>query len=157
MTIKPPPIIPPQLNTLTLKEGMDRTNYWRQAVKGLYGNNVNHIPHGFFIRMTDIHELNKIANYFPEYNFVGVRAYFTFHDPQPGPNGQFSDTVTAVLVPVYESMVEQQVNGSSVFVIQYLDFIQPVPEGSPLTEGTVTIYDVTQPCPTQCDSSSQLY
>ena len=151
----PNPVMPPQINTISLAEGMNRTNYWRQAVKQFYGNDTDRSPHGFFIALTDVLELAKIATYFPEYTFVGVRAYLTFHHPQPNANGQFSDAVTAVLVPVYEVLVEDERTGE--LVGQYLDFIQPVPTDTGVfIPGTYTIYDVTQPCPTQCDPGSPL-
>lgn len=150
--------MPPQLDTITLAEGMDRTNYWKEAVKKLYSDDLNQVPHGFFIPIEDIHELSRLAGYYTEYIITGVRAYFTFHHPQPG-IPPYTDSISAVMVPVYRDITVDKNTNTQISINR--DLILPVPSlqpGVPGGEtGHVTIYDVTTPCPPMCDPSSPLY
>lgn len=141
----------PNLNTITLSDGMDRTNYWRQAIKHLYRDNETVIPHGFYIPIEDIIELSKLATCYPEYNIVGVRAYFSFHQPQPD-HPPYTDAVTGLLVPVHR--VFEKKEGYNVAISVDRDLIIPT---NTAEEDTVTIYDVTMPCPKVCDVDSYLY
>lgn len=131
-------------NTLTRQEGMDRTNNWREAVKGLFGDDYEKIPRGFYIKMEDI---NDLATLYQDYNPSGVRVYFTFHSAQPPYN-----EVTGILVPV---VVEEQGDKKV-----YKDLIIPPPKSSSAIDPAdeqMSIYDLTRPCPVFCDKTSPLY
>jgi len=144
-----------QENCITLSEAMNRTNYWRQAVKHLYDNNQTKMPHGFFIPIADIIELSQLAQTYPEHDIVGVRAYFTFHKPQPI-EPPYTEAITAILVPVHLSVNEA--TGNILPVAQELDLIVPIMPGAQNDpDPVVSVYDVTQPCPAVCDTSSFLF
>jgi hypothetical protein len=129
---------------ISLQEAMNRTNYWREAVKGLFGDDYAALPRGFYIPIADIQAL---AENFKEKNVTGVRAYFTLL--QPGP--PYTDAVRGILVPVVEESDGQKV--------VYKDLIIPVKSGQdePADGGDVSIYDLTRPCPAFCDLTSPLY
>jgi hypothetical protein len=140
----------PDLNTITLQEGMDRANYWREAVKHLYKEGENPLPRGFFISIEDIIELAKLATSYPEYQVIGVRAYLSFHQPQRD-HPPYTDAITALLVPVQRKYLINDAGGEEGYTDK--DLIIPADQDS----GTVTIYDVTMPCPKVCDTDSYLY
>ena len=153
-----PPVMPPQLDTVTLAEAMARTNNWKESMKYLYGDDLNKMPHGFYIPIEDIMELAKLPEYYKEYAITGVRAYLTFHRPQPN-HPPYTDAITAVLVPVQRLLIVDKVSN-----IQYgidKDLILPVTppdkEGRSIDTEEVSIYDVTMPCPQICDPTSDLY
>lgn len=131
-------------NTLTLEEGMKRTNNWREAVKGLFGDDYDRIPRGFYIKMEDITDLSEK---YKKFGATGVRAYFTLNEPLTPE----TDGVCGILVPVI-----QVIEGDEVL---YKDLIIPVPKENGAEEGEeqVSIYDLTRPCPVFCDKSSLLY
>lgn len=131
-------------NPISLQEGMELTNNWREAVKGLFGDDYNKIPRGFYILIEDIRAL---AENFKGQNVTGVRAYFAL--PNPGP--PYTDDVRGILVPVKEEF-----DGIKKV---YKDLIIPVgpAKNEPHKDDKVSIYDLTRPCPAFCDLSSPLY
>jgi hypothetical protein len=135
----------PQKNVITLDEALTRTNYWRQAIKQYFSNGGGPAPHGFVIPLEDVLELSE--NY-KDQGIVGVRAYFTLSAAEE-PDGPPPNQVSAILVPVKAG--PDNPGGEQVF----LDIIINVPS---LTgdDDTVSVYDVTRPCPPCCDASSPL-
>jgi len=127
---------------ITLAEAMTRTNYFRQAAKGLFNNNVNLVPKGFVISFTDIVDLMQ---QFTDPSVVGVRAYFTLSQPE------FSGGIKGILVPVTE--VEAP-DGS----IIYKDLIVNYATKKTVVDGDedAAIFDFTKPCPDACDVTSPL-
>ncbi|MFL9484900.1 hypothetical protein ACI6Q2_19100 [Chitinophagaceae bacterium LWZ2-11] len=133
--------------TIPLDVAMNRTNYWRETVKPIYGDDMDKVPKAFFIPIDDI---MCLAENFQKYNIAGVRAYFTFHSME--------DTagITAVLVPVVPTK-QVSANGD-VVIVSYSDMLSlPVNDEKLGDAGDSTIYDFSQPCPPFCDPESDLY
>ncbi len=126
-------------NSVSLEEAMQRTNYWRQAVKVLFDYDTNAVPKGFVIPLEDIQQL---ADKYKALGAVGVRAYFTLEGPE------FEGGVTAVLVPVTE------VIGADNETVIYKDLILSAGENT--VDSGSSIYDFTKPCPPSCDITSPL-
>lgn len=143
-----------QLDTITLEEGMARTNNWRQAIKAQFKESSLNVPSGFFISLIDLQE---IVNFYKDYKdpngvprpCVGARVYLTLPKPVPPGKPIPPDQIAGVLVPCYEEPIDDNDPLSSV----YRDIVVPV-EGE--RSGDYSIYDVTQPCPPMCDPTSPL-
>jgi hypothetical protein len=170
--------IPPQTNVISLQEGMNRTNNWRQAVKPIYGGIETNMPHAIFIPFKDILELNDLHDRITEYAIppsttpvpiciVGVRAYLSMENPvvptEKTPLSAISDPVNAVMVPVFQIMSERPPgSGNTAYCenVPTYDLIAPVPSAEQVVSGdgsNYSIYDITRPCPKLCDIDSPLF
>jgi len=146
-------IIPPQKDVITLEEGMDRTNNWRQAVKKQFDNNPNNVPSGFFIPFNDLEE---IVNTYKDYvskdgkvkGCVGARVYLTLPNAIAPDEAIPPGLIDGILVPVAAVPMDDD-------NIVYRDILIPVPAADGQAN-TYSIYDVTQPCPPFCDPESPL-
>lgn len=121
---------------------MTITNNWREAVKGLFGDDEANVPRAFYIPFSDIQAL---AENYKDYNVTGVRAYFVLSRPLP----PYTDEMRGILVPVIE---EIGIGGKQVFK----DLIVPAVD-TKADDEDMSIYDLTRPCPVFCDKSSKLY
>lgn len=154
--------VPPQKNIVTLRQAKKRTRNWREAIKPLYGDNPDNMPHGFYIRMEDIQELAKLHTHFPTRQIKGVRVYFSLH--QPLEPGKPTTAITGLFVPVYDATTEVEPEGPATpghMKKQYLkDLVEVFPhtgdDDAPLSQ-YVSVYDVTTPCPPVCDPTSPLF
>jgi len=126
--------------SISLTEAMDRTNFFRQAAKPLFGNNTELVPKGFVIPFEDI---SALMAKFSDPSVVGVRAYFTLTQDD------FTGGIRGVLVPV-----TAQYDETSNTVI-YKDLIVTY-SGDEATSSDTSIFDFTKPCPDACDNSSKL-
>jgi hypothetical protein len=141
--------LPPQKNVITLEEAENRTNYWREAIKGLYGDGA--IPLGFFIPFEDIKQL---VDDYTNQNIAGIRVYFTLDDAEDI-GEHLSNKIRGIMVP---TVLDPSILPPADPV--YRDIILPVLAYSNnpnhILTKAVSIYDVTQPCPPCCDPSSPL-
>lgn len=116
------------LNTISLKHAETLTANWRQVMQPLMGD---HLLRGFFIPSLDLMGLFTLHE---KTGCLGVRGYLCLTDPHD------ISSVELILVPVGHDGKD----------------ILNIPDAS--GEGREsTIYDFTQPCPSQCDTSSPLY
>ena len=177
MNHNPTQVLDPQKNVLSLEEGKQRTKNWRDFVSNLYEGHDKHMPHGFFIPFTDILELAQLQSKIRELSappdnevipvyIVGVRGYYSLNNPvTPSiPVSSADYPVDVVLVAVYQTNHrEPGSNGEFSYDSNYpnYDLIIPVqPAGiarQAMAEDFVTIYDITQPCPPLCDTTSSLF
>lgn len=147
------PVMPPQFNTLTLKEAKKRTRHWRKAIKPLYGNNPHKMPHGFFLHMDDIRELCNLHKYMHQ-EIEGVRVYFSFDKEQePDEHKHYPDTIRGILVPVY---LATAVESKEPMLMDLIVSVNSKHKGDD-PEGDVSVFDVSQPCPPMCDATSPLF
>ncbi|MBN8865561.1 MAG: hypothetical protein J0H92_19455 [Sphingobacteriales bacterium] len=155
----PAPLMPKQANVLTLKEGMDRTNYWREAVKTHFEIPPSKVPVGFFIPFEDFKDIVEAYKGYvdPKGNerpCVGVRIYLTLPGPvapgQPIP----PDSLSGVLVPCYAAPVQPA--GGEVGILPPVDYKDILIEVPADKQNAYSIYDLTQPCPPMCDPESPL-
>ncbi|TKC10506.1 hypothetical protein FA048_09995 [Pedobacter polaris] len=121
-------------NRISLAEAMDRTNFWREAIKPLFDDHDAILPKGFYIPFEDIKALSDL---YPE--AIGARAYFTLHKP----GFKKGEGISAVLVPV-------RVDDKGICK----DIIEPSATSD--VEDS-SIYDFTKPCPHCCDPESDLF
>jgi|GEM_PF-1270421 len=154
----PAPIMPKQANVLTLKEGMDRTNYWREAIKTHFEVPPSKVPCGFFIPFSDFRDIVEAYKGYvdPKGNerpCVGVRIYLTLPAPVPADQPIPADSLSGILVPCYASPVQPGVDGGPLPPPDYKDILIEVPADK---QNAYSIYDLTQPCPPMCDPESSL-
>ena len=169
--------IPPQSNVITLEEGMDRTNNWRQSAKGIYGGSETNMPHAIYIPFEDILEISKLQTLIQEYAIppsvdavpiyiIGVRAYLTMDHPviptTANPLSATSNPVDALLVPVFQTNPRPDGPGKYSHNKDFptYDLIAPVPSATGTgaeDAASYSIYDITRPCPNLCDTSSKLF
>lgn len=138
--------IPPQENTISMDEAISRTANWRTVFNSFDKTTVLQTPASIFISKEDLQEL--MTN-FPEhdgYPFAGVRLYLSVSDATPGKS----------LYPVTGSIVPTVAVTSKGGDTYYQDVIIPVPIVNPdgSTGEGVSIYDVTQPCPSFCEGTT---
>lgn len=177
MSYNPAEDLGPQKNVLTLEEGKQRTKNWRDFVSILYEGKDKHMPHGFFIPFADIMELSQLQSKVRKISFppaedlvqiyiVGVRGYYSLANPViPSIPVSASDyPVEVVLVAVYQTNFREQGSpGEFSYNPDYpnYDLIIPVESGGiqqkAVAEDYASIYDITQPCPPLCDTSSSLF
>jgi hypothetical protein len=154
--------VPPQKNIVTLRQAKRRTRYWREAIKSIYGDNPDNMPHGFYIRMEDIQELAKLHTHFPTREIKGVRVYFSLHKPlEPG---KATTAITGLFVPVYDATTEgkpgEEESPSRMKKQNLKDLVQAFPhsgDDGDLLNQYVSVYDVTTPCPPVCDPTSPMF
>lgn len=134
----------PQRNVITLDVAENRTNYWREAVKGHY-NKIEEVPRGFFLPFEDI---KQIVEDYGDLKIDGIKVYFTLKE------AQFSQSmpteITCLIVP---SVIIKDKDNNTV----YHDIIEPVKQIEDTTQKVYSIYDVSQPCPPCCDKLSPLF
>jgi hypothetical protein len=152
---QPVSTIPPQKDVISLEEGQNRTNNWRQAVKKQFGFDPNNVPSGFFIPFKDLEEIvNTYKDYVSEdgkiKGCVGARVYLTLPHAIDMDKPIPPDLINGVLVPV--AAVQETPPEP---LVTYRDIIIPVPSNEGKAN-TYSIYDVTQPCPPFCDPESPL-
>ncbi|MET0394831.1 MAG: hypothetical protein ABW019_16920, partial [Chitinophagaceae bacterium] len=129
-------------NPMPLDKAMDITNNWREAVKGLFGDDDNKIPRAFYIPIGDMEAL--VDNY-KKYKLSGVRAYFVLSNPQP----PYTDEMRGILVPVTEEIGD---DGKPYYKDLIIKAADPAAK-----HDDMSIYDLTRPCPVFCDKASPLY
>ena len=170
--------IPPQKDTLTLEQAQHRVSNWHDLAGQVYDttNSRKNMPHGIFIPFADILEISKLQQLFKyepgtdkRIYIVGVRAYYCLKSKllttiPPTPISAIDYPIESVLVPVYQkNHREPGSSGEYDYNPHHLtyDLITGVPsvndKDEPGDAGDSTIYDVTQPCPQLCDSTSLLF
>jgi hypothetical protein len=175
MPVKTDSTIPPQKDVLTLEEAMQRTGNWKKFINTLYQGKDKNMPHGIFIPFTDILELSKLQQLVKEITvppsteviriyIVGVRAYYSLKKEVvvPIPVSAADYPVEALFVAVYQTNYREPGSPSEYEYdpgYETYDLIIPVPSvnNTFADNNTSSIYDITQPCPPLCNSSSPLY
>lgn len=126
---------PPAQDAISLIQGQSSVNNWSNFFQeaGLKFPEGDGLLRGFYIPIAD---LLAIADY---HQATGVRAYLGMTTP-----GDLT-TLDLMLVPVTEGPTPAG-----------LDIVEPLtPGGGP--DDLYSIYDFTQPCPVQCDITSEMY
>lgn len=126
---------------ISLAEAMNRTNYWREAIKPLFANNYDQLPRSFYIPFEDI---KALADLYPD--AAGARAYFTL----PSPGFKRGEGVSAVLVPVV-------IDAEGIYRDMIIPSDSQGQDPSAPDPGEASLYDFTKPCPPCCDPESELF
>jgi hypothetical protein len=177
MNHNPTQVLAPQKNVLTLEEGKQRTKNWRNFISNVYAGNDKHMPHGFFIPFADIIELSQLQQTIREISappdnevipiyIVGVRGYYSLNNPTTPsiPVSSAEYPVDVVLVAVYQTNYREPGSPGEFSYdpgFANYDLILPVESAGTqmkaAAEEYATIYDITQPCPPLCDTTSSLF
>ena len=125
------PPIPDSVNTVPVDDAVCNARHWRKYLsKHEPGVPEECLMRGFFI---PIHDVVRLAGFEPE-NARGARAYLCLRKPND------ISTLHLLLVPVG---------------MEGADRLRWKPEDG--SDDQSSVYDLTQPCPTFCDKSSEMY
>jgi len=123
--------LPDSVNTVSVEDAVRNACNWREYLGSLEpGVPEDSLMRGFFI---PIHDIVRLAGFEPE-NARGVRAYLCLRKP-----GDIS-TLHLLLVPMGKEGADR---------LRW--------KKGDGTDEDSSIYNLTQPCPTYCDKSSEMY